>query len=451
MIADDDPVLRQILPHQLGTTEFSAYTAATAKQAVDMAKEIEFDVVLLDINLPDFSGLQALPELRGLEYPPEVIMLTADESLQTGLEAMRRGAYEYLTKPANLEQVEAVIIKAAEKRSLAQQNERLRAVFSGDTSSAVTEPVHHSAAMRQIFSQAEIAARTDSTVLVTGESGTGKDVLARWIHSRSPRARQPFMSINCGAMPESLIESEFFGHEKGAFTGANAKKVGLFEAADRSTLFLDEIGEMPLSIQVKLLHFLEHGVFRRVGGTRDNFVDARVIAATNRPLAEDVKDGKFREDLFYRLNVIAFEIPPLRDRREDIPALIEHFTGLLRQRLNRPTLQFSQELRERLQGGHWRGNIRELRNTLERAAVLSQSDRIEALPIEIAGDGSPTGKTTTVQHFAPLPLAEIEQKHILEVLEMVGGKREKAAAILGITARTLYRKLNEFKQSGILD
>jgi len=317
--------------------------------------------------------------------------------------------------------------------------------------------IHASEAMRGLVSIAEAAARLDSTVILTGESGTGKDVLARFIHSRSARADAPLITINCGALPESLFESEFFGHEKGAFTGAMAMKRGLIEAADGSTLFLDEIGDLPAPMQVKLLHFLEQGRFRRVGSTRDHASDVRVIAATNRRLADDVQQGRFRADLFYRLNVISLHVPPLRERREDIPALIDHFLALYRERFQRPALSLSLAARRHLEACDWPGNVRELRNTIERAAALSDSDRIEVAQLpplnrqtQNASPGSlplPDAASASDAASSTRTLEELERLHILRVLEETGGNRDRAAVILGISARTLYRKLREYEES----
>ncbi len=442
LLADDDPILRKLLPHQLFAEDFEVSTVADGPEALNALREEDFDVVLLDVNLPEVSGLEILSLIRQREDAPEIVMLTADNSLQTGIEAMRRGAFDYITKPASPDLIEAIIRKATEKHGLVKQNQRLRAAVRTQNKNSATEPVHQSPKMQKIFSQATIVAKTDTTLLITGESGTGKDVLARWIHSQSQCSDLPFVSINCGALPENLFESEFFGHEKGSFTGANTQKIGLIEAADGSTLFLDEIGEMPLAMQVKLLHFLENGTFRRVGATRDRKTDVRVIAATNRPLEEDVKDGKFRADLYYRLNVIAFHLPPLRERSEDMPELLDYFLEKLRFRFNRPNLSLSGTARKTLLNHQWQGNIRELRNTLERAVVLAPNDLIE----EIHGLNNYAKFESQPEVSTPVslsPLSEIERKHILFVLSEVGGKREKAASILGITSRTLYRKLKE--------
>src|ERR1700693_5993959 len=282
LVVDDDSLLRKLVTEQLAKGDFDAAPAASGQQALDILRDTDYDVVLLDITMPGLSGLDALREIRKLEDPPAVIMLTADTSLATGVEAMRHGAYDYLTKPATLDEMEAVIRKADEKRRLGKQNASLRSVARPASNSDEALPIiHENRSMAALVTQAETAARTDSTILLTGESGTGKDVLARFIHSKSARQNMPMITVNCGALPETLFESEFFGHERGAFTGASSLRRGLLEAADGSTLFLDEIGDLPLLMQVKLLHFLEQGRFRCVGSTRDQNADVRVIAATN--------------------------------------------------------------------------------------------------------------------------------------------------------------------------
>jgi DNA-binding NtrC family response regulator len=449
LVVDDDAVLRKLVSDQINRMGFDSTPAASGEEALAALAGTDYDVVLLDIRMPGLSGLDTLREIRKTEEPPEVIMLTADTSLGTGIEAMRLGAYDYLTKPATLDEIEAVVRKADEKRRLVRQNASLRDAVRPSASDDVPALVYQSKAMEGLVALAETAARGDSTVIITGESGTGKDVLARFIHARSARADSLMITVNCAAFPESLFESEFFGHERGAFTGATATKRGLIEAADSSSLFLDEVGEMPSQTQVKLLQFLEMGRFRRVGSTRDRAADVRVIAATNRNLAEDVGAGRFRADLFYRLNVISLHVPPLRQRREDIPALIEHFVALYRERFNRPALDLSVEARRRLETHDWPGNVRELRNALERAIALSTDDQIEAdqvLPLHVARDGdAPQSATKT---SPPATLEELERRHILHVLEETGGNRERAAAILGISARTLYRKLREYEVNG---
>ncbi len=459
MVVDDDAVLRRLLSEQIALMEFDSAPVASGEEALKELRERDYDVVLLDIRMPGLSGLETLREIRKLEDAPEVIMLTADTSLGTGIDAMRHGAYDYLTKPATLDEIEAVIRKAEEKRRLVRQTVSLR---DGTPRPAATDDspalVYKSAQMEQLVLLAETAARSDSTVIITGESGVGKDVLARFIHRKSARGSTPMITINCAALPESLFESEFFGHERGAFTGATATKHGLIEAADGSTLFLDEVGEMPLQTQVKLLQLLEEGRFRRVGSTRDRSADVRIIAATNRRLVEDVGAGRFRADLFYRLNVISLHVPPLRERRGDIPALIEHFLTLYRERFNRPALALSAEAHARLLDFHWPGNIRELRNTLERAAALSAGNIIEAEQAPLAfvkeqsvSAANSSAQTPDAETTQPtVTLDQLERQHILRVLQEASGNRERAAVILGISARTLYRKLREYETHAAL-
>jgi two-component system response regulator AtoC len=449
LVVDDDNLLRKLVVEQLTRSDFKAEPAANGKDALERLSESDYDVVLMDIMMPGLSGLETLLEVRKLDDPPEVIMLTADTSLATGIEAMRYGAYDYLTKPATLDEMEAVIRKADEKRRLVKQNASLRAVVRAPSTAEDTMPiVDEKSAMAAVLAQAENAARTDSTILLTGESGTGKDVLARFIHAQSSRAAAPIITVNCGALPDTLFESEFFGHERGAFTGATSLRRGLLEAADGSTLFLDEIGDLPLLMQVKFLHFLEQGHFRRVGSTRNQSADVRVIAATNRDLSGEVQRKQFRADLFYRLNVVSLHVPPLRERPEDIPKLIDHFLELYRRRFNRPKLDLSSDARTSLQTYSWPGNVRELRNYLERAAAISPHDIIEADQIlafdgvSLSGEG---GRAATASQPVPASLEDLEREHIQRVLRESDGNRERAAAILGISSRTLYRKLREYE------
>jgi len=453
LVVDDDNLLRKLVTEQLARSDFDATPAAGGRAALEVLRESDIDVVLLDIMMPDMTGLEALREIRKLEDPPEVVMLTADNSLATGIEAMRHGAYDYLTKPATLDEMEAVLRKADEKRRLVKQNASLRSVAQPSGASDDPTPViHKNALMSALVSQADAAARSDSTILLTGESGTGKDVLARFIHSRSGRAAHPMIMVNCGALPATHFESEFFGHERGAFTGASSLRRGLLEAADGSSRFLDEIGDMPLLMQVKVLHFLEQGRFRRVGSTRDQNADVRIIAATNRDLSSEVERQRFRADLYYRLDVVSLHVPPLRKRTEDIPLFIDHFLEIYRHRFNRPNLNLSTAARQGLQAYSWPGNVRELRNCLERAAAISLSDTIEAAQIPFLGGGqvgvrvSDTAQAAAAApHTAARTLEELEREYILRVLEESNGNRERAAAILGISSRTLYRKLREYE------
>src|SRR5215831_5445340 len=452
LVVDDDNLLRKLVTEQLSRSDFDATPAPSARAALQSLRDRDYDVVLLDIMMPDMSGLDALREIRKLEDPPEVVMLTADTSLSTGIEAMRHGAYDYLTKPATLDEMEAVLRKADEKRRLVRQNASLRSVSRPTGASEEPLPiVDKTSGMAAVIKQAEAAAHTDSTILLTGESGTGKDVLARFIHSKSPRGAMPIITVNCGALPETLFESEFFGHERGAFTGASSLRRGLLEAADGSSLFLDEIGDMPLLMQVKLLHFLEQGRFRRVGSTRDQTADVRIIAATNRHLLTEVERQRFRADLYYRLNVVSLHVPPLRERSEDIPRFITYFLEIYRERFNRPKLDVSAEVRRKLQKYYWPGNVRELRNCLERAAAVSVSDSIDATQIPMLTSSAVSAPAShseaPAEAFSEVTptLEELEREHILRVLDQSNGNRERAAAILGISSRTLYRKLREYE------
>ena len=447
LVVDDDPVFQELVPEQLSMLGMEAAVAGTGRDALDALRLADYDVVLLDVNMPGTSGLEALREIRQLEDAPEVVMLTGDNSLSTGIEAMRRGAYDYLTKPAQLDKMEAVIRKADEKRRLIRRNAGLRAAVDRRSDERAPDFVHRSRQLRELVAQAEAAARHDSTVIITGESGTGKDVLARLIHGMSTRRDGPLIAVNCGALPEALFESEFFGHEKGAFTGAHALKRGLIEAADGSTLFLDEVGDIPPVTQVKLLQFLEECRFRRVGSTRDQSADVRVIAATNRDLRREVARGRFRADLFYRLNVVSLHIPALRERPEDVPELINHFLGVYRKRFKRPALDLTAEARLRMDSYPWPGNVRELRNSLERAAALSPDDLIEAalvLPMLSQAQSSEPDSRIPPAGEPPQTLQELERQHILRILEGADGNRERASAILGISMRTLHRKLKDY-------
>ena len=448
LVVDDDPLLRKLVTEQLARSDFAASSAGNGRECLDTLRDADYDVVLLDIMMPDMSGLDALREIRKLDDPPEVVMLTADTSLATGIEAMRHGAYDYLTKPATLDEMEAVLHKADEKRRLIKQNASLRSVARGTGAGDEALPVvHANPLMAAVVTEAEAAARTDSTILVTGESGCGKDVLARYIHSCSARSSTPMITVNCGALPETLFESEFFGHERGAFTGASSLRRGLLEAADGSTLFLDEIGDMPLLMQVKLLHFLEQGRFRRVGSTRDQSADVRIIAATNRNLSADIERQRFRADLYYRLNVVSIQVPPLRDRPEDIPILIDSFIQLYRQRFNRPELDVSPDARQRLQD---RGRAMFASCATSLSAPRQSRRMTSSKPTRFH---SPARRNQQVaeRRQRPPPLKRLPRRsmnsnaNILRILKTSDGNRERAAAILGISSRTLDPKIREYE------
>ena len=391
--------------------------------------------------MPDGSGLDLLQEIREISPTTAVVMLTAYGTVQEAIRAMKDGAYDFLTKPCKLSELEAVLEKAIEKRNLERGNVALRREV--DRLQPSERFVGITPSVRELLRMVARVAETDSTVLIRGESGTGKELVARAVHRQSQRAQQPFVVVDCASLHENLLQSELFGHEKGAYTGAIRLKHGLFELAHRGTIFLDEIAEITPPLQVKLLRVLETGTFRRVGGTVDIKVDVRVIAATNRSLESMMKEGQFREDLYYRLNVFSVHIPPLRERRDDIPPLVEHFirsSSIVPKR----SIAVSPEAMEVLQRYHWPGNVRELENVIERALILCDGGAVEP-------EHLPMGVRITPA-FEPgrdddemLELEEVERRYIKRVVEMCNGHRQRAAAILGISERNLYRKLKEIE------
>ncbi len=431
LIVEDEHNVREVLRSELAADGFDAAAEPSAAAALAYLEERDTDVVLLDLNMPGMSGFEVLKRIGAHELPPEVIVLTANADVSTAVAAMKLGAYDYLVKPADLDDLTVLIEKAYEKKRLRNENRSLRSQIRREAENR--QLLARSPAMLTCLEDSRRAARSDISVLITGESGTGKELLARFIHQESPRAERPFIAINCGAIPETMIESELFGHEKGAFTGAHARKQGLLEIANEGTLFLDEIGDMPLSLQVKLLRILETGRFFRLGGTRENRVDVRVLSATNRDLADSLQKGAFRSDLYYRISGLTVGIPPLRERKEDIPLFIDQ---ILRETLPQGGKSFAPEAIRALSGYSWPGNVRELRNVVQRMLVLSREDVVtEAdLPDDLAGTRS-SGETR---------LEIVEREHILRVLSEAGGHREQAASLLGIHARTLRRKLREY-------
>ena len=432
LVADDERNLRELMVRELARRGHEVDGVADGVAALERMRETAYDVAVLDMKMPRKEGIEVLRELRDVLEPPQVIVMTGFQEVSTAVEAMKLGAYDYLTKPTKIEELDVVIRKAAEKAQLLRENVALRAHAPG------AEPfggiLTRSERMQEVLHIIERVAPTDSTVLILGESGTGKELVARAIHERSPRAARAFVPIHCGALPREVFESELFGHEKGAFTGAVGTKPGLVELADDGTLFLDEIGEMELDSQVKLLRALETGTFFRVGGTRPRRVDVRLVAATNRDLAEAMRRGEFRQDLYYRINTIAVQLPPLRDRREDVALLARHFVkanaayGV--KRLGAAALAA-------LEAYHWPGNVRELLHAIERAVILSKDEELrpEDLPPEVRGAQAPPPAS------AGGSLEAIERQHIIATLRQVGGHRGKAAALLAIDPKTLYRKI----------
>ena len=441
LIVDDDAAMRQMLESLFKEQGYEVVQADSANAALECAREAEFDAVLSDIKMPGKSGVKMVGELRGIRPDTPVVLMTAFGSIDSAVEAMRAGAFDYITKPFEPEAVLLTLERAVERRVLEEENRRLRRAL--DTTSSMGDLIGESPAMREIFAMIRKIAHSRSSVLITGESGTGKEVVARTLHYHGARARKPFVPINCTAIPEGLLESELFGHVRGAFTGAHASKRGLFEKADGGTLFLDEIGDMGSVLQGKLLRVLQDREIRPVGGTQSVRVDVRIVAATNKDLSREIEEGRFREDLYYRLNVIPIHIPPLRERREDVAPLVENF---LRRHSDGERRVLAPAALARMIAFPWKGNARELENAIERALTLCDSEEIgvEDLPLGLSNGADDPGSFDP-RDLRPLAetqmsLRELDDLYIDEVLGLTGGNKVKAARILGIDRKTLYRR-----------
>jgi DNA-binding NtrC family response regulator len=415
------------------------FTADGAKAALELVRRHRVQVVLTDLMMPGTSGAELLRALKEVSPDTEVVLMTAYGTVETAVQAMRDGAYDFVEKPLKRMTIVKSVRKAAERQSLVAENRSLRQEIKLLTN---REIVGQSPALRRVLDVATQAAPSSATVLILGESGTGKELIARYIHSKSGRANGPFVGVNCAAIPESILEAELFGHERGAFTGAIAKREGRFARARGGTLFLDEIGELSPAVQVKILRVLQEGEYEPVGGHTVK-ADARIVAATNRDLVSEVEAGRFREDLYYRLNVIAVTAPPLRARREDIPLLVDHFLGVYCTKNGRARLTIPSDVLHKLMDYSWPGNVRELENVVERAAVLCRAESISLsdLPDAVA---SATPRPPSELTFAiGTPLSEVEQRMIRDTLSHTGGDKSLAAQLLGISTRTIYRKLGE--------
>jgi len=436
LVVEDDPGLAEVMADELRARGHRVTVADSVGAARESLADAEFDVALMDLMLPDGSGIDVLRSVREQELPTQVIVLTGYATLATALEAMKLGAYDYLTKPARLDEIELLVTKAAEKAQLLWENAALRVRLEGGGREAFPGLVGQDPALKRLLADLDKVASSPLPVLIQGESGTGKELVARAVHKRSPRAHAPFVPVNCAAIPENLLESELFGHEKGAFTGALNRRPGLFEAADRGVLFLDEIGEVSLPVQAKLLRAIETREFFRVGSTRPVQVDIRIVTATNKDLRAESEKGSFREDLYYRLNGVTLRLPPLRARAGDIPLLASHFLERAggRKRLSRGAS-------EKLAAYGWPGNVRELQMVVQRAAVLSQGDVIEAGELQL----DPPRNWRSDAMGRNLTLAELERQYIEEVLARHDGHRGQAAVALGIDPKTLYNKLGPEK------
>lgn len=454
LIADDEDAFRELLVQRMQRRGWRPVGAADGHEALTALAEQEFDLAVVDMRMPGPDGLEVLRRARELQPALEVVILTGHGTIETAIQAMKEGAYDFLTKPCNLSELDLVLQKALERRRLADENTGLRAALWRQEQ---VEIVGESPAVRQLLELTRRVAAADSNVLIEGESGTGKELVARALHRWSARARGPFLVVNAATLPAHLLESELFGHARGAFTGAAADKPGLVELCHRGTLFLDEVGEMPGELQPKLLRFAETGEFRRVGEPRLRRVSVRIVSATNRRLADEVAAGRFREDLYYRLCVVRIEVPPLKERREDISLLVEHF---LRRRGRGPR-RLSPAALDALMRYHYPGNVRELFNIVERGAILASGDVIDEGDLLLPGVSRPAG---TAAGGAPGPgsistpagptvaspgdrfptLEEVEREHIRRALERTGWNRAKAAELLGMSVRNLYRKIDEY-------
>ena len=437
LVADDEAGLREFITDCLELDEHTVVAARDGKEAAKLLDERGFDLVLTDLKMPGLDGMALLRKVRAEQPEVEVIVMTAHGTVDNAVEAMKLGAFEYLQKPiSGPDELRLLVARAVERREL---HNRV------DGAERHTEPAgppltYGDAVMRPVVEAIEKVARTAATVILLGESGTGKEVAARAIHTLSPRATKPFMAINCAALSETLLESELFGHEKGAFTGATERKRGRVELADGGTFFLDEVGEIKPELQAKLLRVLQEKRFERVGGSRTLESDVRWVAATNRDLRAMIDAGSFREDLYHRLAVFPIKLPPLRERTHDLLPLARHLLERISRDLKRGKPRLTAAAEKRLAAAAWRGNVRELANTLERAAILADGDAIDATHIWLEDATTrPTPRSDEVK-----PLAELEREAILHALEVVGGNRRRAAELLGIGERTLYDKLKKY-------
>jgi DNA-binding NtrC family response regulator len=437
LVVDDERPTRLLMEKELPRAGYSVTTAESGEEALERLRAADFDVILLDLKMPGIGGMEALRRIRESGAAGEVVILTGHPDVDSAIAAMKLGAYDYLTKPFKLSELEEILRRAAERRRLERENTALRRMVAQREPAPVL--VGKSQAMAALLATIGRIAASDANVLIQGESGTGKGLVARMIHEQSARRDGPFLVINCSAFPEQLLESELFGHEKGAFTGAAAVKPGLFEVAEGGTLLLDEVGETSAAMQAKLLQVLDTRELRRVGGTRVHRVDVRIIAATNKDLAQEVQARRFREDLYYRLNVISLTMPPLRERKEDIPPLVEHF--LARFGTEYPRKSVSPEALQLLTDYAWPGNVRELANTIERLLILAPGNVIgpDDLPADLRIPGGPAG--------GPSSLAEMERLHLMRILKETGGKKMQAARLLGVDIKTLNQKIKRYNIS----
>lgn len=450
LIVDDEKHTREGLQQAL-EDNYDIYLAQDAEEAFNLLESEPFDVVITDLRMPGKSGMKVVDKALSLTNRPVVLMMTAYGNVETAVEAMKRGATDFLTKPVNLEKLEILIQRALKSKSLETENKELHERL--DERFNIEGIIGGSAPLIRVIDRVKLVAPSKATILIEGETGTGKELIAQAIHQISPRSKQPFITVHCAALPTNLLESELFGHEKGAFTGATERRIGRFEIADGGTLFLDEIGEISLGTQVKLLRFLEQKMFERIGSSNSIKVDIRLIAATNRNLAQMVQEGSFREDLYFRLNVVQVLMPPLRERPDDLPILLNHFLSEFGEENAIEPPSIEPGAMRALQSYRWPGNIRELRNFAENSVVLNRGGTIRDFDLDpkfrgggLATSGEPTSTTAN-----PLSVEENEKRLLREALVESRGNRTKAAKLMGISRRTLHRKLTQWPELDVAD
>ncbi len=450
LIVDDEKHTREGLQQAL-QEHYDVSVAGSADEAFNLMEAQQFEVIITDLRMPGKSGLKVIDKALALSNKPAVLMMTAYGNVESAVEAMKRGAVDFLTKPVQIERLEILIQRAMKTKTLEvevkQLHERLDEKFS------MEGIVGHSARLAAVIERVKLVAPSKATILIEGETGTGKELIAQAIHQASPRARAPFVTVHCAALPPALLESELFGHERGSFTGATERREGRFEIADSGTIFLDEIGEIGPEIQVKLLRFIETKSFERIGSTKTMTVDVRLVAATNRNLEQMVKDGKFREDLFFRLNVVRITTPPLRERTEDIPVLLEHFISVFSKENAYELVTIEPGAMKHLQTYPWPGNIRELRNFAENAVVLRRGGKVTEFDLEpkFRGEAPPPPSMLTATPANPYSVEDNEKRLLREALMKSRGNRTKAAKLLGISRRTLHRKIAQWPELDVLD
>lgn len=453
LVVDDEPNYLIVLSELLKDEGFEVFTAADGREGIQIVEDVDLDLVVTDMQMPGMNGLQLLDRIKSIQQHLPVIVITAFAEVGKAVEAMQAGAFSYLAKPFSNDELIVTLKKAAHHYSLVRENSRLREEIKGK--SGFSGMVGKNPKMIQVYQLIEKVSPTHASVLITGESGTGKELVAKAIHMNSPRELQPFIAVNCAALSENLLESELFGHEKGAFTGAVAMRKGRFELADNGTIFLDEVGEIPLALQSKLLRVLQEKTFERVGGGKTIEVDVRILSASNKDLREEVSAGRFREDLFYRLNVIPVTLPALRERMDDMRMLAEYFVEKYRQELSKERLQISQDALKLLMKLPWEGNIRELENTIERAAILCSNDTIEAEDVQpdtLYSEGRPAwGQELDLQQIIPEDaglndvLYAVEKKMLTQALVDTEYIQARAAEKLGITKSLLQYKMKKYR------